>query len=226
MKTRLLGVLLPVFFYLVFATTAVCGPSLTRAEIARLVAEAATYQPGQSCEAFRRIEEWVSRSVSDAATRQTLEGGLVQLLAPSATFEARRFACKQLGIIGGKDALPSLAKLLLSDETVGIACVALTTYPSGKADEALRVALASAPKTARIQIIITLGDRRDSQSVKLLAELATQCRRAQADPLGKRVARHSRILGQKAHAGQNLGRHHTVGRAGRRALEGLPSIEQ
>ena len=136
MKTRLLGVLLPVFFYLVFATTAVCGPSLTRAEIARLVAEAATYQPGQSCEAFRRIEEWVSRSVSDAATRQTLEGGLVQLLAPSATFEARRFACKQLGIIGGKDALPSLAKLLLSDETVGIACVALTTYPSGKADEA------------------------------------------------------------------------------------------
>ena len=182
MKTRLLGVLLPVFFYLVFATTAVCGPSLTRAEIARLVAEAATYQPGQSCEAFRRIEEWVSRSVSDAATRQTLEGGLVQLLAPSATFEARRFACKQLGIIGGKDARPSLAKLLLSDETVGIACVALTTYPSGKADEALRVALASAPKTARIQIIITLGDRRDSQSVKLLAELARDADRSVAEP--------------------------------------------
>ena len=62
------------------------------------------------------MEEMVAQSVTNAAVRSALEGGLVQLLAPSSTFEARRFACKQLGIIGSKEALPALAGLLRSDE--------------------------------------------------------------------------------------------------------------
>jgi len=157
---------------LLLASPAHSGQAPQRAEIARLVAEAATYQPGQSREALRRLEELVGQSAADAATRKALEAGLVQLLAPSATFEARRFACKQLGIIGGKSALPALAGMLKSDENVSIACLALTTYPPGKADDALRSALAFAPTTARIQIINTLGDRRDSRSVKPLARLA------------------------------------------------------
>ena len=172
MKPRLFGFLLAITVCLALAPKAFCRPSATPAEIAKIVRDAATYEPGQSREPFRRLEGWVGQSVSDADTRKVLEAGLVELLAPSSTFEARRFACKQLGIMGSKAALPALARLLKSDETAGIACLALTTYPPGKADEALRDALPSAPSSARIQIINTLGDRRDSEAAKPLAQLA------------------------------------------------------
>ena len=57
-------------------------------------------QPGQSREPFRRLEELVRQP--SPGVRKQLEAGLVRLLAPASTFEARRFACKQLGIIGSK----------------------------------------------------------------------------------------------------------------------------
>jgi len=166
---------------LFLAPTAFPAAPPEQASIPQLVADAATYTPGQSREPFRRIEELVAQSASNAALRESLEAGLVKLLAPSSTFEARRFACKQLGIIGGKAALPALADLLKSDDTASLSCLALSTYPPGKADEILRSALASAQPNARIQIINTLGDRRDSHSVSLLAPLAGDSRRAVAD---------------------------------------------
>ena len=155
---------------LALASAPASGAVAAQADITKLVAEAATYQPGQSREPFRGIEELVRQS--SPAVRKQLEAGLVQLLASTSTFEARRFACKQLGIIGSKAALPALGGLLKSDETAGIACLALTTYPSGRADEILRAALPSAPAAARVQIINTLGDRRDANAVKLLTKLA------------------------------------------------------
>ena len=142
MKPRYLVLLLTIAACPAFASAPPTGPPPARADIAKLVAEAATYQPGQSCEPFRHIEELVTQS--SPSVRQQLEAGLVQLLAPATTFEARRFACKQLGIIGSKTALPTLSLLLTNDETAGIACLALTTYPPGKADEILRAALMSA----------------------------------------------------------------------------------
>src|ERR1019366_5999861 len=75
-------------------------------------------------------------------------------------------------IIGSNRALPALAELLKGEETAGIACVALTTFQPGKADEILRAALPAASGAARIQIINTLGDRRDAKAVKLLAQAA------------------------------------------------------
>ena len=174
MKLRFFAFFLSMCACAAFGSIVPWGQSSARPEISKLVAEAATYQPGQSREALRRIEELVGQSTSDAATRQALEVGLVQLLAPSSTFEACRFACKQLGIIGSKSALPTLGGMLKSDENVSIACLALTTYPPGQADDTLRSALASAPTAARIQIINTLGDRRDSHSVKPLARLTAE----------------------------------------------------
>jgi len=170
MKPRLSALFLSASLCLTLASPASAAPSPTKADITKLVAEAATYEPGQSREAFRRIEELVRESSS--GVRKRLEDGLVQLLGPGSTFEARQFACKQLGIIGSKATLPAIGKLLQSDNTAGIACLALTTYPTGKADEILRAALPSARGNARIQIINTLGDRRDSRAVKLLAQSA------------------------------------------------------
>ena len=168
MKTRLLTLLTSISTAAAIASAASAAPASTKTDIAKLVAEAATYTPGQSREPFRRLEELARQSSS--GVRKELEAGLVQLLSPGSTYEAQEFACQQLGILGSKTALPALSRLLTRDDTAGIACLALTTYPRGKADEILRTALPSARGTARIQIINTLGDRRDAKAVSLLAQ--------------------------------------------------------
>jgi HEAT repeat protein len=168
MRTQLLRCLVFIGLTIALVMPARSAQTPTKADIAKAVAEAATYQPGQSREPFRRLEELVRQP--SAGVRKQLEAGLVRLLAPTSTFEARRFACKQLGIIGSNRVLPALSDLLKNEETAGIACLALTTYPPGKADEILRAALPAAPGAARIQIINTLGDRRDAKAVKLLAQ--------------------------------------------------------
>ncbi len=173
------------------ATMLVCparsAQTPTQSDIEKIVAAAATYEPGQSREPFRRLEELVREP--STSVRKNLEAGLVRLLAPTCTFEARRFACKQLGFIGSSRALPALAELLKNEDTIGIACLALTTYPPGKADEILRAALPTAPVAARIQIINTLGDRRDAKAVTLLtqseADADSDVARAAIEALGK-----------------------------------------
>jgi hypothetical protein len=171
MKSRFLALLVSLLLCPVLAPAASPAKAPTKADIAKLVADASSYHPGQSREPFRRLEELLRQSSS--GTRKALEAGLVQLLSTNSTYEAQEFTCTQLGIIGSTTALPALSRLLKSDETAGIACLALTTYPAGKADEILRIALTSSIGSARIQIINTLGDRRDSHAVKLLAPLAS-----------------------------------------------------
>jgi HEAT repeat protein len=143
-----------------------------QAELDEVISAAATYAPGKSMEPFRKLEQWRRQCVSQPALREQLERGLVKLLGPEASFGARRFACKQLGIIGDESALPALERLLQDDETVGIACLALTTYPRGGADDLLRAALESASGKRAIQIVNILGDRRDKRAVGALARLA------------------------------------------------------
>lgn len=170
MRTRLPGFLLIISLTATAVTPGLAGTTPGKADIARLVDQAASYQPGQSREAFRKLEELLRQP--SAAARKDLEVGLVRLLGAGSSYEAREFACVQLGIIGSRSALPALAELLQSDDTAGIACLALTTYPPGKADSVLRTALKSATGAAQIQIINTLGDRRDAKAVKPLGELA------------------------------------------------------
>ena len=160
--SALLAFLVSLLVWTVFAPVAGAAEQPTKADVAKVVAAASAYRPGQSREPFRRMEEWLRESSSGG--RKQLEAGLVQLLSPGSTYEAQEFACTQLGIIGSATALPALSRLLKSDETAGIACLALTTYPPGKADAILRAALPDARGASRIQIIDTLGDRQDSLS--------------------------------------------------------------
>lgn len=141
------------------------------ANLSAIVAHAATYQSGDSVESLRQIEDLVRQSQTQPGLRRQLETELLNLLAPSATMEARRFACVQLEAIGSDRALPAIAPMLKDDETVTFACFALTTYPSGKADKILREALPDTRGLARIQIITTLGDRRDPRAVTAIAAI-------------------------------------------------------
>ncbi len=154
---------------LTFAIRAEAAPN---ADLPKLIAEAATYQSGQSAEPLQKIEQLLRDSAGKPALKAELETALVKLLAPSATFEARRFACKLLAVVGTDASLPTLAELLKKEETLGIACLALSSRRSPKVNEILRNALPAARGLARIQLISALGNHQDGQAVETLAKLA------------------------------------------------------
>lgn len=146
--------------------------SCNQAEIARAIAAAASYESGMSLEPLRQIEVFVRQAVGKPGLCREIETGLVKLLEPSSTFEAKRFACEQLAVVGSDESLPVVIAMLKNNDTVGIACLALGTRASIKANEAFRSALPSLQGNARLQVIGALGDRRDAESVELLADLA------------------------------------------------------
>ena len=148
-----------------------CVP-LHASDLDDLIAKASRYESGQSAEPLTQIEQRLRESTGDPSQRATFETALVRLLSQSATFEARRFACQQLAIYGTEVSLPALAGLLKGPDTVGMACLALSTHPSTKANDVLREALSAHTGLARAQVVVALGERRDAQSVPALTRLA------------------------------------------------------
>lgn len=149
-------------------------------DVAALAAEAAKYQSGASLEPLQKLEQLVYSSAGDTALRTRLEAELVKLLTGESTFEARRFACKQLMVAGTEASLPALGKLLADEQTASIACLPLAVMPSPKAAELLRSALPAAKGRVRVEIIDTLGDRRDPAAVPAMAALARDADEATA----------------------------------------------
>ena len=145
---------------------------LQAADLSQLITDAAKYESGQSVEPLLKFEQLLRDSAGKPALRAELEAAMIKLLAPSATFEVRRFACQQLAVIGTDASLPAIAGLLKNEETTGIACLALGVHPSAKANIILLNAFGPARGRARVQIITTLGNRHATDAVKLLSELA------------------------------------------------------
>lgn len=170
MKTQTIATLLlgTVLFTATFPVAA------TAANLSQLIADAAKWESGQSQEPLFQLEQLARDSASQPAQRAELEAALANLLAPTSTFEARRFACQQLAVIGSDASVPAIAKLLAEAETVGLACLAFGNRPSAAANETLRAALTTAQGPGRLQLIATLGNRRDPQAVAPLTGLARE----------------------------------------------------
>jgi HEAT repeat protein len=165
-----LGFILP--FMLVVATRAGQPGISDRSEMDGLFAQAARYQIGDNMEPLRQVESLVRQALSDSSIREHVRKEMPQLLAPPATFAARRFACQQLAILGDESALPHLARLLRTRDDVGFACLTLAVYPPGKADKVLREALPDTRGLECVQLLHTIGDRRDPKAVTSLIKLA------------------------------------------------------
>jgi len=181
---------------LLVVLTALAGP-LHAADLSQLIADTAKYESGQSVEPLRKFEELLRDSARKPSLRAELEAAMIRLLAPTSTFEARRFACQQLAVIGTDASLPALAELLKNEETAGIACLALGSRQSPKIAETLRNALHAARGRIRLQIISALGNQQDKQSVKPLAELA---RDSDAGVASAAILALGKIGGREAHA--------------------------
>ena len=99
------------------------------------------------------------------------EDELIAVLKSQASVVDKCNACKQLRIYGTAESIPALAPLL-TDERIGHAArYALEAMPYPQAGAALRNALAKASGKTKVGIIDSLGWRRDTDSVTLLAPL-------------------------------------------------------
>ena len=80
-------------------------------------------------------------------------------------------ACKRLAVVGTADAVPVLAEMLLDAKFSHYARYALEPIPSATVDEALREALSKAEGQVRLGILNSIGVRRDTKAVAMIAPL-------------------------------------------------------
>ncbi|MBM4050958.1 MAG: hypothetical protein FJ279_38165, partial [Planctomycetes bacterium] len=96
---------------------------------------------------------------------------MVAALQPGASPQDKSDACRQLAIVGGKEAVPALAGLLADEPLSHIARYALESMPDPSVDDALRTALGQLKGKPLIGVINSVGERRDDKAVDALATL-------------------------------------------------------
>jgi len=133
----------------------------------------ANYKFGESREPLTVVSDAIVDSQSKPEQRKALVGKLVALLKrDDVTYEGKDFACRQLSIAGGEEAVPALAALLTNEKTSNMARYALERIPGDAADKALLSAVGKTSGLARIGIVNSLGERRKPGAVNALAGLA------------------------------------------------------
>lgn len=94
---------------------------------------------------------------ADEALRERLEAGYVALLDGEHTADARRFALRQLRLVGGEAAVPAIASVLTQDDAVHLACEALAAIGGDAARSAAAAAVAPSGEQ-RPEVTRLLGD--------------------------------------------------------------------
>lgn len=101
-----------------------------------------------------------------AAKKQ--ENELITVLASDAPRKEKADACRQLAVIGTKEAVAPLAALLGDEELSHMARYALEPIPDPAVDEALRNALAKLKGRLLVGVIGSISVRRDAKAVEAL----------------------------------------------------------
>jgi len=159
--------------------------------------------------------------VVDAEIRQVLgrpdrmaklEELLLDVLRSETAIAAKRGVCKSLSLIASDRSVATLAAMLTGADTSDSARYVLERMPLGAADAALREALPKTRGQIRVGIINSIGNRKDSRSVALLAGLLEDSEEATAQAAACALGK---IGGKEAIAA--LGRQRDAARARVRA---------
>ena len=124
-----------------------------------------TYEFGQSRLPLTVIDDQVRTVDPDSASADYLRGQLDALLTSDATLDAKRFALRNLALIGNHGDIPTIAPLLLDKDLSDMARYALRPMDDPAVDKVLCKALDKADDTEKIGIINTLGQRGETGSV-------------------------------------------------------------
>ena len=99
------------------------------------------------------------------------EATLLSVLQSDKPIFDKAKACQQLAIIGTKDAVPVLAKLLADEQLAHYARFALEPLPDPSVDEALRASLGQLQGGLLVGVVNSIGMRRDVQAIDALKAL-------------------------------------------------------
>ncbi len=168
------------------------------------VKAAAVYRFGDSRQAWDRIEKRVAAVAFKDPERQELASRLVSMLGSDATVEAQQQACTQLSLIGGKAEVPILARQLLNTNLSYYARQALERISDESATLALAESATKAEGVLKLDIIRSLGVRRDP---RIIADLVTMAKSRDPQTL-------SAVIDALAKMGN------------KKALDGLSELEQ
>ena len=119
--------------------------------------------------ALSGVLEAVAQTIPPATKEE--ENRLLSVLQSDAPYKDKATACRQLGVIGTKDAVPVLASLLGDEKLSHMARYALEPNPDPSVDAALRDALGKVEGGPLVGVIGSLGVRRDIKAVDALAKL-------------------------------------------------------
>ncbi len=98
------------------------------------------------------------------------EAELIGVLESDASFKEKSDACRELGMIGTKDSVAPLVKLLGDEKLSHMARYGLEPNPDPAVDAAFREALGKLKGRALVGVIGSIGVRRDAEAVKALAK--------------------------------------------------------
>jgi len=147
------------------------GKGSEMAELQELLQKVKTYDWGQSRLALTEVSEIVKKAHGNKAELAKVEKALLGVLDSDATRAGKQFVCRELSIIGTEQSVPTLAKMLVDEETSDMARYALERIPGSDVDDALRGSLRKARGNVRIGIINSLGQRRDKKAVRNLSRM-------------------------------------------------------
>ncbi len=148
------------------------------AQIQELLQQLKTYDYGQTRVTLTELDALVCASLQKPELKTQIEKEMLSFLQTEATFAGKQFICKELSIIGSKQAAPVLGKLLKDEKTADIALYALERISAPEVDKILLDALDKSAGKAKIGIVNTLGQRKTAKATDKLGKLLTA-----ADPL-------------------------------------------
>lgn len=98
-------------------------------------------------------------------------GQWIEVLKSDVPLKEKVDACRELGLVGGKEAIEPLAQLLGDEQLSHMARYGLEMIPGSAVNEALRQALGKVEGRNLAGVITSLGVRRDRQAVPLIIPL-------------------------------------------------------
>jgi HEAT repeat protein len=143
----------------------------TLSDVKRILTEIKEFDYGQNRESLSHLKELVKASLDSPDLTHRIELEMIVFLNSDATFAGKQFVCEQLSIIGTKEAVPTLTRMLSDNKSYDIAIYALQRIPDPAVDLALRDALLVSEDKVQIGIINALGERQDINAVTQLEKL-------------------------------------------------------
>jgi hypothetical protein len=129
------------------------------------------YQYGSSRAALAPLDEALRHSLEDETARNHWERKFTGILATQLSAVAKEYICGKLLLVGSAQSIPAVAELLSDPALTQAACNVLETMVYPEAGQALCRQLSKLTGLQKVAIINSLGKRRETNSVPLLAEL-------------------------------------------------------